>query len=76
MYLVITSCGNTKASRPCAAKSLFVDASDSSTIFMIASYQDMQLDVLIYAEIAMDPVNYLMSFSRLAPVQVVTHGSA
>ena len=38
--------------------------------------QAMQLDVLVFAEIGMDPVNYLLAFSRLAPVQVVTHGYA
>ncbi len=36
--------------------------------------QAMKLDVLVFAEIGMDPVNYLLAFARLAPVQVVTHG--
>eukprot|EP00039_Didymoeca_costata_P031422 m.34660 g.34660 ORF g.34660 m.34660 type:complete len:484 (+) comp8759_c0_seq2:986-2437(+) len=35
-----------------------------------------QLEVLVFAEIGMDPVNYLLAFSRLAPIQVVTHGHA
>eukprot|EP00041_Stephanoeca_diplocostata_P018680 m.393491 g.393491 ORF g.393491 m.393491 type:complete len:580 (-) comp21087_c1_seq26:270-2009(-) len=35
-----------------------------------------RLDVLVYAENGMDPGNYLLSFARLAPVQVVTHGHA
>ncbi len=38
--------------------------------------QKLKLDVLVFAEIGMDPVNYLLAFSRLAPTQVVTHGHA
>lgn len=37
---------------------------------------DFKLDVLVYAEIGMDPANYLLAYARLAPVQVVTHGHA
>ncbi len=37
--------------------------------------QSHELDVLVYAEIGMDPANYLLSFSRLARVQVATHGN-
>jgi protein O-GlcNAc transferase len=33
-----------------------------------------QLDVLLYADIGMDPVTYTLAFSRLAPVQCVTLG--
>ena len=43
---------------------------------MASLLQAMKLDVLIFAEIGMDPVNYLLAFARLAPVQVVTHGVA
>ena len=32
------------------------------------------LHVLVFAEIGMDPGNYLLSFSRLAPIQIATHG--
>lgn len=35
-----------------------------------------RLDVLVYAEIGMDPGNYLLAMSRLAPVQIATHGHA
>ena len=41
---------------------------------MALHWQAMELDVLVFAEIGMDPVNYLLAFSRLAPVQVATHG--
>jgi hypothetical protein len=30
----------------------------------------------VFAEIGMDPANYLLSFARLAPIQVATHGHA
>ena len=36
--------------------------------------QNHAADVLVYPEIGMDPGSYLLAFSRLAPVQVVTHG--
>ena len=36
--------------------------------------QDLKLDVLVYCEIGMHPFNYMLAFSRLAPVQIVTHG--
>jgi protein O-GlcNAc transferase len=41
-----------------------------------ATIEQQQLDVLVFAEIGMDPGNYLLAFSRLAPVQVATHGHA
>jgi len=33
-----------------------------------------QLHALVFAEIGMDPGNYLLAHSRLAPVQIATHG--
>eukprot|EP00037_Helgoeca_nana_P019413 m.189285 g.189285 ORF g.189285 m.189285 type:complete len:692 (-) comp24853_c0_seq2:1257-3332(-) len=44
--------------------------------FLRSAIEAEMLDVLIFAEIGMDPANYLLAFSRLAPVQVVTHGHA
>eukprot|EP00040_Diaphanoeca_grandis_P012577 m.63728 g.63728 ORF g.63728 m.63728 type:complete len:704 (+) comp23331_c0_seq2:120-2231(+) len=38
--------------------------------------EDEKLDILVFAEIGMDPANYALAFARLAPVQVVTHGHA
>ena len=35
---------------------------------------DLQLDVLFYADIGMDPYSYSLAFHRLAPVQCVTWG--
>lgn len=35
---------------------------------------DLGLDVLIYADIGMEPTSYLLAFSRLAPVQCVAWG--
>ena len=34
----------------------------------------MKLDILLYPEIGMDQSNYQLAYSRLAPVQVATHG--
>ena len=38
--------------------------------------EEQELDVLVFCELGMEPVNYLLAFSRLAPVQVATHGHA
>ena len=35
---------------------------------------DAQLDVLLYADIGMEPVTYFLAFSRLAPVQCAFYG--
>ena len=35
--------------------------------------QAERLDILVYAEIGMDPANYLLAFSRLAPHQVCVY---
>ena len=35
---------------------------------------ELELDVLFYTDIGMDPVTYFLAFSRLAPVQSVTWG--
>lgn len=43
---------------------------------MRATIEERKLDVLVYGEIGMDPVGYLLAFSRLARVQVATHGHA
>jgi predicted O-linked N-acetylglucosamine transferase (SPINDLY family) len=37
---------------------------------------DLDLDVLLYADIGMEPLSYSLAFSRLAPVQCVTWGHA
>jgi len=34
----------------------------------------MELDILYYPDIGMDPITYFLSFSRLAPIQCVTWG--
>ena len=34
----------------------------------------LKLHVLLYADICMEPFTYFLAFSRLAPVQAVTHG--
>jgi predicted O-linked N-acetylglucosamine transferase (SPINDLY family) len=36
--------------------------------------EDLKLDILIYCEIAMDPIAYYLSFKRLAPIQCNTWG--
>jgi len=36
--------------------------------------QEFRADVLVFSEIGMDPGNYMLAFSRLAPIQVATHG--
>ena len=43
---------------------------------MRTTVESFELDVLVSAEIGMDPASYLLSHSRLAPVQVATHGHA
>lgn len=35
---------------------------------------DLQLDILVYADIGMEPVGYFLAFSRLAPVQCAMLG--
>lgn len=35
---------------------------------------DLQLDVLFFADVGMDPLTYTLSFSRMAPVQCLTWG--
>lgn len=37
---------------------------------------DEELDVLIFAEIGMDPHSYAMAFGRHAPIQIAMHGHA
>eukprot|EP00035_Acanthoeca_spectabilis_P035903 m.36738 g.36738 ORF g.36738 m.36738 type:complete len:691 (+) comp7609_c0_seq1:62-2134(+) len=44
--------------------------------FMRSTIEAEKLDILVFAEIGMDPGNYLLAFARLAPTQVVTHGHA
>lgn len=39
-----------------------------------AQVADLALDVLVYTDIGMDPLSYLLAFSRLAPVQCVLGG--
>jgi predicted O-linked N-acetylglucosamine transferase (SPINDLY family) len=39
-----------------------------------AAIAALELDVLFYQDIGMEPVSYLLSFSRLAPVQCVSFG--
>ena len=39
-----------------------------------ATIESYRLDVLVYAEIGMDPMNFLLAFARLARVQVATLG--
>lgn len=39
-----------------------------------AAIEARELDILVYADIGMDPFTYFLSFSRLAPVQCVLHG--
>ena len=34
----------------------------------------LKLHVLLYADICMEPFTYFLAYSRLAPVQAVTHG--
>jgi predicted O-linked N-acetylglucosamine transferase (SPINDLY family) len=36
--------------------------------------EDLKLDILVYCEIAMDPIAYYLSFKRLAPIQCNTWG--
>ena len=36
--------------------------------------EEMQLDILFYQDIGMDPFTYFLAFSRLAPVQCVSFG--
>lgn len=36
--------------------------------------ESLQLDVLFYQDIGMDPLSYFLAFSRLAPVQCVSYG--
>ena len=36
--------------------------------------ESLQLDVLFYQDIGMDPFSYFLAFSRLAPVQCVSYG--
>lgn len=35
---------------------------------------DLKLDILVYADIGMDPLSYFLAFARLAPVQCTTLG--
>ena len=35
-----------------------------------------QLDILVFVEVGMDPGNYILGMSRLAPIQIATHGHA
>jgi len=35
---------------------------------------DLQLDILFYQDIGMEPMSYFLSFARLAPVQCVSYG--
>jgi predicted O-linked N-acetylglucosamine transferase (SPINDLY family) len=41
-----------------------------------AQVEAEDLDVLVFAELGMEPLNYQLAHSRLAPVQVATHGHA
>ena len=44
-------------------------------LFMLSQIiSDLKLHVLFYPDIGMEPFTYFLSFSRLAPVQAVTHG--
>ena len=43
-------------------------------MFCAQEINKLNLHVLMYADIGMDAFTYLLSFSRLAPVQALTHG--
>jgi predicted O-linked N-acetylglucosamine transferase (SPINDLY family) len=40
----------------------------------IKMIEDKELDILVYCEIAMDPIAYYLSYLRLAPIQINTWG--
>jgi len=54
-----------------AARSLDVPRDLSAARSLI---EPLQLDVLFYQDIGMDPFSYFLAFSRLAPVQCVSYG--
>lgn len=47
---------------------------DSSLTAARAQIAALELDILFYQDIGMEPFSYLLAFSRLAPVQCVSYG--
>eukprot|EP00123_Amoebidium_parasiticum_P000125 comp10318_c0_seq1/m.5119 comp10318_c0_seq1/g.5119 ORF comp10318_c0_seq1/g.5119 comp10318_c0_seq1/m.5119 type:complete len:699 (-) comp10318_c0_seq1:691-2787(-) len=54
----------------------YIDLPKTSLNDMRKVIERERLDVMIWAEIGMDPANYLSSFGKLAPVSIATHGHA
>ena len=68
--------GDTVALAIRKAANKFIELPKTSLSEMRKAIEAEKLDVLVFAEIGMDPANYLLAFSKLAHVSVATHGHA
>jgi protein O-GlcNAc transferase len=64
----------TELIRRAAEHSIEVSATATGLEAARAQLAALELDVLFYQDIGMDPATYLLSFARLAPVQCVSYG--
>jgi protein O-GlcNAc transferase len=64
----------TELIRRAAEHSVEVSATATGLEAARAQLAALELDVLFYQDIGMDPASYLLSFARLAPVQCVSYG--
>ena len=58
------------------ATNLYIYYDKGATEDMFANIRGLNLDVLVYPEVGLDPTVYLMSLARLAPVQIAHLGNA